>query len=116
MPQSDPVIVLPGITAAYLRDEYPVSPEVIWNVLSKAYERAALHPDDLTDKVGKPLRSYEAEEPARVVSDQLFEIAYKELIEELRHNLRAKEDDPVPVYPFSYDWRQPLAARRRRAV
>lgn len=108
MPQSDPVIVIPGITASYLRDEYPLPPEIVWNVLSKAYERAALHPEDISDKAGRPVRSYEAQEPARIVADQLFEIAYKELIEELRHNLRAKEDDPVPVYPFSYDWRQPL--------
>jgi pimeloyl-ACP methyl ester carboxylesterase len=113
MPPSDPVIVIPGITAAYLRDEYSLPPEVVWSVLSKAYERAALHPDDLAEKAGQPLRSYEADEPARVVPDQLFEIAYKELIEELRHNLRAKEDDPVPVYPFSYDWRQPLEQAAR---
>lgn len=108
MPLPDPVIVVPGITASYLRDDYPMPPEIVWAVLSKTYERAALHPDDIVDKVGKDARSYEAQEPARVVSAQLFEIAYEELIEELRHNLSAKEDEPVPVYPFSYDWRQPL--------
>jgi pimeloyl-ACP methyl ester carboxylesterase len=94
-----PVIVVPGITASSLRDEYPVSPEAIWTVLSKDYERAALHPDNLR---------YEAREPARVRADQLFEVAYEELIEELRFNLREREEDPVPVYPFAYDWRQPL--------
>jgi pimeloyl-ACP methyl ester carboxylesterase len=99
----NPVIVIPGITATYLRDEYPLPPEAIWQVLesSKQYDRAALHPDNLR---------YEAIEPARVMPGQLYEIAYKELIEELRHNLRQREDQPVPVYPFSYDWRQPLAA------
>jgi pimeloyl-ACP methyl ester carboxylesterase len=60
-----------------------------------------MHPDDTT---------FEAQEPARIVPDQVYEIAYKELIEELRHNLSAAEDEPVPVYPFAYDWRQPLAA------
>lgn len=94
-----PVIVVPGITATYLRDDYPLPPDHIWTVLRKDYDRAALHPDNLR---------YEAREPARVSSDQLFEVAYKELIEELRHNLRDREDRPVPVFPYGYDWRQPL--------
>ena len=95
----NPVIVIPGITAAYLDDRYPLPPENIWAVLSKNYERAALHPDNLR---------FEATEPALVRSGQLFEVAYRELIEELRHNLSEADDEPVPVYPFSYDWRQPL--------
>ena len=94
-----PTIVVPGITASYLQDDYTLPPETVWSVLTRSYERAALHPDN-------PL--YEATEPARVVAGQLFEVAYKELIEELRYNLREKEDLPVPVFPFSYDWRQPL--------
>jgi pimeloyl-ACP methyl ester carboxylesterase len=94
-----PVIVVPGITATYLRDDYPLPPELIWTVLSKDYERSALHPDNL---------GYEAREPARVRADQPFEVAYRELIEELRFNLREREAEPVPVYPFGYDWRQPL--------
>jgi pimeloyl-ACP methyl ester carboxylesterase len=96
---ANPVIVIPGITAAYLDDRYPLPPETIWSVLSKDYERAALHPDDLR---------YEAIEPALVRGGQLFEIAYSELIEEVRHNLKETENEPVPVFPFSYDWRQPL--------
>lgn len=96
---ANPVIVVPGITASYLDDRYPLPPETIWSVLTKSYERAALHPNDIR---------YEAAEPALVRGGQLFEIAYRELIEELRHNLRDKEDEPVPVFPFSYDWRQPL--------
>ena len=94
-----PVIVVPGITASSLRDEYPVEPETVWSTLAKRYERIALHPDDVR---------YEVQEPARVVPDQLFEIAYGDLIKELRHNLTEKADEPTPVFPFAYDWRQPL--------
>lgn len=94
-----PVIVVPGITAAYLLDEYPLPPETIWTVLRKDYGRASLHPDNLR---------FEAKEPARVTPGQLYEVAYEELIEELRFNLRVREDAPVPVFPFSYDWRQPV--------
>ena len=101
MPLPNPVIVVPGITATHLMDHYPVSPETVWGVMpyNKKYERAALHPDDLR---------YEAREPARVLPDQVFEVAYRELIEELRSELTDDEDYPVPVYPFGYDWRQPL--------
>lgn len=98
MPRT-PVIVVPGITASYLDDRYPLPPDTIWSVLTKEYERAALHPDNVR---------FEAMEPALVRSGQLFEICYRELIEELRHNLTEAQDEPVPVYPFSYDWRQPL--------
>lgn len=96
---SYPVIVIPGITASYLQDEYTLPPEIVWSVLTKEYERAALHPDAL---------QYEAAEPARVVRGQIFEVAYRELVEELRHNLSRSADRPVPVYPFAYDWRLPL--------
>ncbi|MBI3513818.1 MAG: alpha/beta hydrolase [Proteobacteria bacterium] len=95
-----PTIVVPGITAAYLRDSYPLPPEDVWTVLTKDYGRVSLHPDNLR---------YEAQEPALIASGQVYEVAYRELIEELRHNLADKEDRPVPVYPFAYDWRQPLA-------
>ncbi|MCZ6858679.1 MAG: alpha/beta hydrolase [Alphaproteobacteria bacterium] len=99
----NPVIVVPGITATYLVDEYPLPPEVIWKVLggSKDFVRSALHPDSLR---------YELKEPARVQPGQIYEVAYRELIEELRHNLTPVEDQPVPVFPFSYDWRLPLDA------
>lgn len=101
MPLPDPVIVLPGITATYLRDDYPLPPEIIWKVLpmQKDYGRATLHPDD---------PRYEAREPAVIRPGQLFEVAYKELIEELRYNLSPNPDQEVPVYPFGYDWRKPL--------
>jgi len=96
-----PVIVVPGITATYLHDDYPLPPEGIWKVIKQDYERIVLHPNDLR---------YEAQEPARVQPGQVFEIAYEELIKELRYNLASREDQPVPVYPFAYDWRMPLDA------
>lgn len=94
-----PVIVVPGITASYLRDEYRLPPDTVWSVLKKHYERISLHPDNVR---------YEAIEPARLVPGQIYEVTYKELTEELRHNLREREDRPVPVFLFSYDWRHPL--------
>jgi pimeloyl-ACP methyl ester carboxylesterase len=99
MPLPRPVIVVPGITATHLRDFYTLPPDTIWSVVDHDYERAALHPDDLR---------WEAHEPAQVAPDQIFEVAYKELVEELRHNLTLRSDRPVPVYPFGYDWRHPL--------
>jgi len=99
MPSSHPVIVVPGVTATYLRDFYPLPPETIWAVIRNKYDRVQLHPDDTR---------YEARQPAVVRPDQLYEIAYEELIEELRFNLSKSENDPVPVFPFTYDWRQPL--------
>lgn len=99
MPLPSPVIVVPGITASYLRDDYPIPPEFVWKVIKKDFAKIVLHPNDLR---------FEAAEPARVRPDQIFEIAYEELVEELRYNLTQDPDKPVPVYPFSYDWRQPL--------
>jgi pimeloyl-ACP methyl ester carboxylesterase len=95
----DPVIVVPGVTATYLRDLYPMPPETIWTVLSNDFGRARMHPDN---------PRYEAEQPAVVRPDQLYEIAYEELIEELRYDLAEAPEEPVPVFPFGYDWRHPL--------
>ena len=94
-----PVIVVPGITGTYLRDEYPLPADRVWGVLEHNYTRVALHPDD---------PRFEALEPARVRPDGIFEIAYKEIIQELRYNLCPSQEEPVPVYPFAYDWRLPL--------
>src|SRR4051812_9524352 len=96
----NPVIVVPGIIGTYLKDEYPLPPEFVWTVMTKGFDRTALHPDDLR---------YESTQPARIRSDQIYEIAYRELIDELRHNLTQRPDEPVPVFPFGYDWRKPLA-------
>jgi len=100
---ADPVILLPGITATYLRDEYRIPPEIVWSVLRRRYDSVVLHPNDLR---------YEAYEPKVVRPDQIFEVAYRELIEELRAELSpdgAGEHEGVPVYPFAYDWRKPLS-------
>ena len=44
----NPVIVVPGITASSLRDEYKLAPEVVWSaILQKEYRRITLHPSDL---------------------------------------------------------------------
>lgn len=97
-----PVVFLPGIMGSTLRDEYPVDPENVWSVLkaaTKSYERITLHPDNV---------QFELVEPARVARDQVFQLFYGEIIEELRHNLTQDPERPVPVYPFAYDWRQPL--------
>jgi len=39
----DPVIVVPGITATFLRDEYPLPPDNIWKVIKKDFDRIVLH-------------------------------------------------------------------------
>ena len=99
-----PVIVIPGITATNLRDEYPVGPEGVWAMLGKDWDRVQLHPDDVR---------YEQREPARVRADTVFGYPYGGFIEDLRHDLSPAADRPVPVFPFPYDWRQPLAAVER---
>jgi len=99
MPIPNPVVFVPGITASELRDEYPVDFETVWALVTKDYARVALHPDD---------PRYEAQQPSRVVGDRVFRLVYGEFIEELRHNLSPKATLPVPVFPFGYDWRQPI--------
>lgn len=94
-----PVVVIPGITATSLRDDYPPEPESIWGMLRKDYLRVALHPDDLR---------YEQAEPALVRPGEVFTIPYDEFVKELRHDLSEKRDRPRPVFLFPYDWRQPL--------
>jgi len=100
-----PVIFVPGITGTYLRDEYALPPDRVWGVIEHNYVRVALHPDD---------PRYEAVEPARVRADSIFELPYKEIIQELRYNLCPSEDQPVPVFPFAYDWRLPLEIIEKR--
>lgn len=95
-----PVVVIPGMTATELRDFYPTSPEAVWGLLGpRAYERVALHPDDLR---------FEEREPALVRPGEAFSIPYHELVRELRHDLTRDPDRPRPVFLFPYDWRQPL--------
>lgn len=53
-----PVIVIPGITASDLHDEYELPPEAVWTTaLKRRYNRITLHPED---------QRYELREPARV--------------------------------------------------
>jgi len=103
-----PVIVVPGLTATNLDDFYPIPPESVWSaVLSKKYDRWALHPDNLL---------YEAKEPARVQAVSIFELVYEDLVEALREELQRPagqrqamvggDDEVTPVFPFEYDWRQ----------
>ncbi len=111
-PNPNPVIVVPGITATGLRDEYPVDAQRVWVPTSQMagdFARIALHPIDPRAGADMGLPLYEAVEPARVVPDEIFGLVYRELVEELRHDLGSRETGPVPVYPFGYDWRQALA-------
>jgi len=78
MEHTAPVIVLPGATGTYLRDLYPVPPEQLWGILPHEYKRLALHPNN---------PRYESLEPARVQPDSIFEVPYRELIQELRFNV-----------------------------
>ncbi len=95
-----PVIVIPGITASTLHDEYELPPQAVWTtVRRKRYDRITPHPDD---------QRYELREPARVVPFGPFPFIYEDLIEELRDGLSDDVHGPVPVFPFGYDWRLPL--------
>lgn len=108
MPLQNPVIVLPGITATTLVDQYPIDADEIWSmVFNKEYERIALHPDDLR---------FDAIEPAQVVAGRVFPV-YDDLVKALRHELSSQADQPTPVFAFPYDWRMDvrLTARRLRA-
>lgn len=95
-----PVVVVPGITASDLHDEYELPPEAVWTTMRrKRHDRVTLHPDD---------QRYELREPARVAARGPFPLIYEEMIEELRDGLSEDQDGPVPVFPFGYDWRLPL--------
>lgn len=101
IPMQNPVIVVPGITATDLVDDYPLKADEIWTmVFNKEYDRVALHPDDLR---------FEAIEPAHVVAGQVFPI-YSDLIRALRHELSIRADQPTPVFAFPYDWRMDIRA------
>ncbi|MEM1450380.1 MAG: hypothetical protein AAGI22_14785 [Planctomycetota bacterium] len=95
----NPVIVIPGITATCLRDDYELDAKRVWTALRTRYDDVALHPDDTR---------YERQLPARVIADQVFDIPYDEMLKDLRHDLSPHRRSPTPVYAFPYDWRQPL--------
>ncbi len=101
-----PVIVIPGITASDLHDEYELPPEAVWTTaLRRRYDRVTLHPED---------QRYELREPARVMPRGPFPLIYEDLIEELRDGLSEDQPGPVPVFPFGYDWRMPLDRTEER--
>ena len=101
-----PVIVIPGITASDLHDEYELPPEAVWTtMLKRRYDRITLHPED---------QRYELREPARVMPRGPFPLIYEDLVEELRDGLSEDQPGPVPVFPFGYDWRVPLDWTEKR--
>lgn len=101
-----PVIVIPGITASDLHDEYELPSEAVWTtVLKRRYDRVTLHPED---------QRYELREPVRVMPRGPFPLIYEDLIEELRDGLSEDQPGPVPVFPFGYDWRMPLDRTEER--
>ncbi len=100
-----PVILIPGITASVLHDEYELPPEAVWTTaLKRRYERITLLP--LTLHAKHP--PYELQEPARVAPRGPLPLIYEDLVEELRDGLSEENGAPVPVFPFGYDWRMPL--------
>jgi len=84
MPVVDPVNSPSAVIATLLRDEYPLPPECMERFGKREYERATLHPEIAAS-------SHLAAES----SDQIFEVVYRELIRNLRHDLRINEI-PVP--------------------
>ena len=85
-----------------MHDDYPRRPRDLWNPpLRREYGRIALHPDD---------PRYESIEPAMVRVGRCFGVIYDELIGSLRYELTKRADRPTPVFPFVYDWRQPIRA------
>ena len=105
MAHQNPVIVIPGVTASDLLDDYPLKTDELWTmVLNKEFERIALHPDDLR---------YEAIEPAHVFAGRAFPI-YNDLIKALRHELSPRADRPTPVFAFPYDWRVDIRVTAQR--
>lgn len=103
-----PVVVVPGITATTLEDQYPIPPDEVWSALtplatalgSTQMDRIALHPDDVR---------WEAIEPARVLPHSVFGFIYRDLVAALRHDLTKDRAKPTPVFAFPYDWRQDCA-------
>src|SRR5687767_2426782 len=92
-----PVVFVPGLKASGLDDYYPIERETLWSsVVSKAYDRVAMHPDDLR---------FEALEPAMVRPTAPLPMVYRDIIEALRYELTPDDRKAVPVFAFGYDWR-----------
>ncbi len=101
----NPVIVVPGITATDMQDDYSLPPEKVWTTkMRREHNRLALAPSLPSSESD---RLYELREPALIRPGGPFPLVYEEMVEELREELG------TPVYPFSYDWRQPLEVTAR---
>lgn len=104
--QIRPIILVHAVTAAGLHDEYTPDHERVWSPLEiflGQYERIELYPQT---GVPRDALRYEAHEPALVRPSEVFGIAYKDLIAELKENLSYGDTPVQPVYSFVYDWRQ----------
>jgi pimeloyl-ACP methyl ester carboxylesterase len=102
-PRPLPVIVVPGFGASSLRDTYPVTPQVVYDLGVSNPDRYAQNPEDRRYEIWIPGQS-----PSRTGANSIIPLTYQELIEELRYNLSPTLDTPTPVYSFAYDWRQRL--------
>ena len=107
----NPVIVVPGITATDMQDDYSLPPEKVWTTIwPRKHDRLALYPSPPSSEFD---RLYELREPALIRSGGPFPLVYREMVEELREELDPTDKIRTPVYPFSYDWRQPLEVTAR---
>jgi pimeloyl-ACP methyl ester carboxylesterase len=103
-----PVILVHAITGSVLRDEYPLSPEPVWDpgvFAIEAFDRIAIHPES-SSAPEKPL--YEVLGPSRVTPSHAVGLIYGQLVELLRKDLPERGEDKVPAYVFAYDWRQDI--------
>ena len=108
-----PVVLVPGMTASDLYDQYEMPPEAVWTTVRKRhYDRIRLHP--VTRHRFAKGHAYELREPARVAPAGPFPPIYEDLVEELRDGLSEDAPGPVPVFPFGYDWRMPLDRTEER--
>lgn len=101
-----PIIIVHAITAGGLRDEYEPDHRRVWSPLemtSHSYQRIQLYPHV---GLSSDEPRFEALQPALVRPGEPFGIIYKELIEELKHNLSYAPTPIQPVFAFVYDWRQ----------
>ena len=107
----NPVIVVPGITATDMQDDYSLPPEKVWTTIwPRKHDRLALYPSPPSSEFD---RLYELGEPALIRPGGPFPEVYEEMVKELREELDPTDKIRTPVYPFSYDWRQPLDVTAR---
>jgi pimeloyl-ACP methyl ester carboxylesterase len=106
-----PVIVIHGGPASNLLDLYSTTPEEIFTLgrgfLSipkqhKQWDRVPFHPDDESITLNTSSRPIT---PARITAINAFFLPYEDLVEALKTNI-GYPDDPAPVFPIAYDWRQ----------